>query len=98
MRPRTRTDASFHRRQFRVRQSASTRNIGQTSPKRSLRMITPMRAPDIPSAKRAGLPVDLERLAAEGDRWLTPEDRYALKTHGVCSQAQDHVFMVRVRV
>lgn len=54
--------------------------------------------PDIPSIKRAGLPVDLDRLAAEGDGWLTPEDRYALKTHGVCAQAQDDVFMVRVRI
>ena len=25
---------------------------------------------------------------AEGDGWLTPEDRYALKTHGVCAQLQ----------
>jgi sulfite reductase beta subunit-like hemoprotein len=57
-----------------------------------------MAPPDIPAAKRAGLPVDLERLAAEGDGWLTPEDRYALKTHGVCAQAQDGVFMVRVRI
>ena len=54
--------------------------------------------PNIPAAKRAGLAVDLARLAAEGDGWLTPEDRYALKTHGVCAQEQDHVFMVRVRV
>lgn len=57
-----------------------------------------MAAPDIPAAKRAGLPVDLARLAAEGDGWLTPEDRYALKTHGVCTQLQEHVFMVRVRI
>jgi sulfite reductase beta subunit-like hemoprotein len=57
-----------------------------------------MAAPDIPAVKRAGLPVDLGRLAAEGDGWLTPEDRYALKTHGVCAQAQAGVFMVRVRV
>jgi sulfite reductase beta subunit-like hemoprotein len=55
-------------------------------------------APDIPAAKRAGLPVDLERLAAEGDGWLTPEDRFALKTHGVCTQLQDGVFMIRVRI
>jgi sulfite reductase beta subunit-like hemoprotein len=53
---------------------------------------------DIPGAKRRGLPVDLERLEREGDGWLTPEERYALKTHGVCTQLQDHVFMVRVRV
>jgi sulfite reductase beta subunit-like hemoprotein len=53
---------------------------------------------DIPKAKRAGLTVGLDRLAAEGDGWLTPEDRYALKTYGVCAQTQDHVFMVRLRI
>ncbi len=53
---------------------------------------------DIPAAKRAGLPVDLERLRTDGDDWLTPEDRFALKTHGVCTQLQPHVFMVRVRI
>lgn len=57
-----------------------------------------MAAPDIPGAKRAGLPVDLDRLAAEGDGWLSAEDRYALKTYGVCAQEQDQVFMIRVRV
>ncbi|MGH8973304.1 MAG: hypothetical protein ACRD0C_08880, partial [Acidimicrobiia bacterium] len=57
-----------------------------------------MGAPDVPGAKRAGLKVDFERLAAEGDSCLTPEDRYALKTYGVCAQEQDHVFMIRNRV
>ena len=57
-----------------------------------------MAAPDVPGAKRAGLPVDIDRLARDGDGWLTPEERYALKTHGVCAQEQDHVFMVRVRL
>lgn len=57
-----------------------------------------MGGPNIPAAKRAGLPVDLPRLTAEGDGWLTPEDRYALKTHGVCVQGQPQVFMVRVRI
>ncbi len=57
-----------------------------------------MAKPDIPAAKRAGLGVDLDRMVREGDGWLTPEDRYALKTHGVCSQLQDGVFMIRVRV
>ncbi|HEX2041056.1 MAG TPA: Rieske 2Fe-2S domain-containing protein [Acidimicrobiales bacterium] len=57
-----------------------------------------MAVPDIPGVKRAGLPVDLDRLAAEGDGWLTPDDRYALKTYGVCAQEQDHVFMVRIRI
>ena len=53
---------------------------------------------NIPAAKRAGLTVDLERLRAEGDSWLTPEDRFALKTYGACTQLQDGVFMVRVRI
>lgn len=57
-----------------------------------------MAAPNIPAAKRAGLPVDFDRLAGEGDGWLSPEDRFALKSWGVCAQEQDHVFMIRVRV
>src|SRR4051794_18691608 len=55
-------------------------------------------AVDIPGIKRLGLPVDLDRLTAEGDGWLTPELRYALKTHGVCTQLQPGVFMVRIRI
>ena len=54
--------------------------------------------PDIPGAKRAGLPVDIDRLTTDGDAWLSPEERYALKTHGICAQLQDGVFMIRVRV
>lgn len=57
-----------------------------------------MAAPNIPAAKRAGLPVDLERMALEGDGFLTADDRYSLKTYGVCPQGDDHMFMVRVRV
>ena len=57
-----------------------------------------MAAPDVPGIKRAGLPVDLDRLTVEGDSWLSAEERYALKTHGVCAQIQDGVFMVRVRI
>ncbi len=57
-----------------------------------------MAAPNIPAAKRAGLPVDIARLGTEGDGWLSPEERYALKTHGVCAQLQPGVFMVRVRI
>lgn len=56
-----------------------------------------MAQPDIPAAKRAGLPVDLDRLTAEGDEWLSAEERYALKTHGVCAQTQPGVFMLRTR-
>lgn len=56
-----------------------------------------MATTDITQSKRAGLPVDLDRLTAEGDEWLSPGERYALKTHGVCAQAQPHVFMIRCR-
>lgn len=41
--------------------------------------------------------MDLDRLTAEGDAWLTPEERYALKMHGVCVQGQPGVFMIRIR-
>ena len=57
-----------------------------------------MAGPNIPAAKRAGLPVDIERMATEGDGFLEIDDRYSLKTWGVCPQTQDHRFMVRVRV
>jgi sulfite reductase beta subunit-like hemoprotein len=57
-----------------------------------------MPLPNIPAAKRAGLPVDIDRLATDGDDWLTPEERYALKTWGICTQLQDHVFMIRIRI
>ncbi len=57
-----------------------------------------MSAPNIPAAKRAGLQVDLDRLEREGDGWLTPEERYALKTYGVCAQVQPGVFMIRCRI
>jgi sulfite reductase beta subunit-like hemoprotein len=51
----------------------------------------------IVDAKRAGLPVDLDRLAVEGDDWLSAADRYSLKPLGVCAQAQPHLFMIRCR-
>lgn len=63
---------------------------------RTVRSMPP--PPNIPAAKRAGLPVDIARLATDGDDWLSPEERYALKTHGICTQLQPHVFMVRIRV
>ena len=57
-----------------------------------------MAAPNIPAAKRSGLVVDIDRLETDGDGWLTPEDRYALKMHGICTQLQPHMFMVRLRI
>lgn len=46
------------------------------------------------AAKLAGLAVDVDTI---GDRPLSPEERYALKTHGVCAQAHEGLFMIRVR-
>ncbi len=57
-----------------------------------------MAGPNIPAAKRAGLPVYLDRMAAEGDGFLGADDHYSLKTWGICPQSQDHRYMVRVRV
>ncbi len=37
-------------------------------------------------------------MAEEGDGFLTADDRYSLKTWGICPQSDDHRFMVRVRV
>jgi sulfite reductase beta subunit-like hemoprotein len=56
-----------------------------------------MAGPNIPDAKRAGLPVDVSRLARDGADWLTPDERYALKTHGVCTQSDPDRFMIRIR-
>src|SRR5438445_1876819 len=80
-----------------VRTNSPPGNIGRAVRSQPFPSVGRM-APDIPGIKRAGLPVDLERLAAEGDSWLAPEDRYALKTYGVCAQEQPGVFMIRNRV
>ena len=57
-----------------------------------------MPPPNIPAAKRAGLPVDIDRLATDGDDWLTRRSATRSKTWGICTQLQDHVFMVRIRI
>ncbi len=72
--------------------------MGETFSTTSIRTVADMALPNIPAAKRAGLPVDIARLATDGDDWLSPEERYALKTWGICTQLQDHVFMIRIRV
>ena len=54
--------------------------------------------PDIPRAKRDGLDLDLDAVCAAGAAALTPDDHYRLKTYGICSQRQDDLFMIRLRV
>jgi hypothetical protein len=52
----------------------------------------------IDTVPKRGLPVNFDQLTRVGDVELSPGQRYALKTHAVCAQLQDHVFMVRVRL
>ncbi|GIU85268.1 MAG: ferredoxin--nitrite reductase [Acidimicrobiales bacterium] len=56
-----------------------------------------MRA-DPARAKREGLTLDLDRVAAAGPAALTPDDHYRLKTYGVCAQRHTDLFMLRMRV
>ena len=67
------------RRRVRTVSGASPRRQHRPTPGANARRTVPAVPPNIPAAKRAGLPVDLDRLAAEGDGWLTPEERYALE-------------------
>jgi sulfite reductase beta subunit-like hemoprotein len=52
----------------------------------------------IEDVKAAGIAVDIDRLAASGFASISEEDRYRLKTQGVCAQRHVGVFMIRIRV
>jgi sulfite reductase beta subunit-like hemoprotein len=52
----------------------------------------------IEDVKAAGIAVDIDRLAANGFASISEEDRYRLKTQGVCAQRHVGVFMIRIRV
>ena len=53
---------------------------------------------NIEDVKRAGIAIDIDRLAATGFESISDDDRYRLKTQGVCAQRQVGVFMIRIRV
>ncbi|GAC1299441.1 MAG: hypothetical protein NVSMB19_03630 [Vulcanimicrobiaceae bacterium] len=57
-----------------------------------------MAAVRIEDVKAAGIAVDIDALAADGFASISEEDRYRLKTQGVCTQRQVGAFMLRVRV
>lgn len=57
-----------------------------------------MAAVRVEDVKAAGIAVDIDALAADGFASISDEDRYRLKTQGVCTQRQVGVFMLRVRV
>ena len=52
----------------------------------------------IEEVKAAGIAVDIDRLAASGFESISDDDRYRLKTQGICSQRGVGVFMLRIRV
>jgi sulfite reductase beta subunit-like hemoprotein len=52
----------------------------------------------IEDVKAAGIAIDIDRLAADGFASISDDDRYRLKTQGVCAQRGVGVFMLRIRV
>jgi NAD(P)H-nitrite reductase large subunit len=57
-----------------------------------------MAAIRIEDVKAAGIAVDVDLLAQTGFDSISDEDRYRLKTQGVCAQRQVGAFMLRIRV
>ncbi|GAC1415266.1 MAG: hypothetical protein NVSMB5_04210 [Candidatus Velthaea sp.] len=57
-----------------------------------------MAAVRIEDVKAAGIAVNIDLLAQDGFAAISDEDRYRLKTQGVCTQRQVGVFMLRIRV
>jgi sulfite reductase beta subunit-like hemoprotein len=57
-----------------------------------------MAAVRIEDIKSAGIGVDVDLLAKSEFEAISEEDRYRLKTQGVCAQRQVGVFMLRIRV
>ncbi len=55
-------------------------------------------ASNIEDVKAAGIAVDIDRLAATGFESISDDDRYRLKTQGVCAQRGVGVFMLRIRI
>jgi sulfite reductase beta subunit-like hemoprotein len=52
----------------------------------------------IEDVKAAGIAIDIDALAANGFQSISEEDRYRLKTQGVCAQRHVGKFMLRVRI
>jgi nitrite reductase (NADH) large subunit len=52
----------------------------------------------IEDVKAAGVAVDIDRLAACGFASISEDDKYRLKTQGVCAQRGIGVFMLRIRI
>ena len=57
-----------------------------------------MPAFDFPKIKSEGLQVDFVKYTKEGFEAIKPDDRYRLKTYGVCAQKHEGYFMIRIRI
>jgi nitrite reductase (NADH) large subunit len=55
-------------------------------------------AANIEQVKLAGVTIDIDALAVDGFASISDDDRYRLKTQGVCAQRKTGVFMLRIRV
>jgi NAD(P)H-nitrite reductase large subunit len=55
-------------------------------------------AANIETVKLAGVVVDIDALATDGFASISDDDRYRLKTQGVCAQRRTGAFMLRIRV
>jgi sulfite reductase beta subunit-like hemoprotein len=57
-----------------------------------------METVDIEAVKQAGLTINFDAFKQKGARGLSFEDRYRLKTYGICGQKHPGYFMLRQRV
>ncbi len=53
---------------------------------------------DFVKIKSEGLQVDFVKYTNEGYEAIKPDDRYRLKTYGVCAQKHEGYFMIRIRI
>ena len=53
---------------------------------------------DFVKIKSEGLQVDFVKYTKEGYEAIQPDDRYRLKTYGVCAQKHEGYFMIRIRI
>ncbi len=53
---------------------------------------------DLEKVKQSGLGIDFEKFKKHGARDISVEDRYRLKTYGICAQKHPGYFMLRHRI
>ncbi len=53
---------------------------------------------DLEKIKKEGLGLDFPRIEAQGSLAVSPDDKYRLKTYGLCVQKHDGYSMMRIRI